>query len=248
MMFIFIKTKINNDIILLQVYNTVINKNQSHKEKIRMIRKTEFKGKTLIFQDLYFNDFCKLLKKNNATFKILNDGKREDGYTDYDACTYYYDEMQKYAYSFMVPGFIDETDEITCISEEKLSHDEVIELIDKYNTDNLKLEVVCKFGFKGFLKCDEATHKSLPLGRLVGHYFVEENEDCCIRYEVKDFERFGNCITGTAYQGEGSYNFRITECNYENDNDKKQYYYVITTKNESRLLDKETFLKIVYNN
>lgn len=214
-----------------------------------MIRKTEFKGKTLIFQDLYFNDFCKLLKKNNATFKILNDGKREDGYTDYDACTYDYDEIQKYAYSFMVPGFIDETDEITCISEEKLSHDEVIELIDKYNTGNLNLEVVCKFGFSGFLKCYEAPDKSLPLGRLVGHYFIEEKEYNSIRYEVKDFERFGNCITGTAYQGEGSYRFRITECNYENGhNDKEQYYYVITTKNESRLLDKETFLKIVYNN
>ena len=213
-----------------------------------MIRKTVFKDEILIFQNLYFNDFCKLLKRNNVNFKILNDGKREDGYTDYDTCTYNYEQIQKFAYSFKTFGFIDEDDEVTCISEEKLSYDEVMELIDKYNTDNLNLEIVCKFGFKGFLKCFEATHKSLPLGRLVGHYFIEEKEYNSIRYEVKDFERFGNCITGTAYQGEGSYNFRITECKYENENDKKQYYYVITTKNESRLLNKENFLKIVYCN
>ena len=76
-----------------------------------MIRKTEFKGKTLIFQDLYFNDFRRLLKRNNVNFKILNDGKREDGYTDYDTCTYNYEQTQKYAYSFKTFGFIDEDDE-----------------------------------------------------------------------------------------------------------------------------------------
>ena len=66
-----------------------------------MIRKTEFKEKSLIFQDLYFNDFCKLLKRNNVNFKILNDGKREDGYTDYDTCAYDHDKIQKYVYSLL---------------------------------------------------------------------------------------------------------------------------------------------------
>ena len=213
-----------------------------------MIRKTVFKDEILIFQNLYFNDFCKLLKRNNVAFKILNDGKREDGYTDYDTCTYDHDQIQKYVYSFKTFGFIDEDDEVTCISEEKLSHDDVIELKKMYNTGKLDLEVVCKSGFKGFYKSEEAPNISLPLGFLVGHYFIEENEDGWIRYEVKEQETFGNCITGIAYQGEVSYNFRITECNYKNDNDKKQYYYVITKKNESRLLDKENFLKIVYCN
>lgn len=210
-----------------------------------MVRKAIFKDKILIFQDLYFNDFCKLLKKKNVTFEILNDGKREDGYIDYDACTYDYDEIQKYAYSFKTFSFIDEDDEVTCISEEKLSHDDVIELKNMYNTGKLDLEVVCKSGFKGFYKSEEAPNISLPLGFLVGHYFIEENEDGWIRYEVKEQETFGNCITGKAYYGEDYYRFRITQC--KNQYDKDHYYYMITTNNESRLLDKETFLKIVYN-